>query len=298
MIAGFAVTAKVAGSYLDPFSPERLVAVTGAVSLAALLLAAVAIWNVEPAREARVQAAPTPGAKPPFMEALKEAWSDPAARRFTIFVFVSMVAYNAQELVLEPFSGLVFGLTPGATTRLSGDQHGGVLFGMLFVSAVTYLAGARPWGSLRLWTTLGCLASAIPMAALAFSAFAGPGFPLRATVFALGFFNGVFAAAAIGSMMALAHAGPKGRAGTRMGLWGAAQAFGFGARRLRRHGRGGSRAPGAALAEAAYALLFTMEAALFLFSAVLAASLGGVATRRPDETSSPYSMARSAGGAS
>ena len=99
---------------------------------------------------------------------------------------------------------------------------------MLFVSFATYLAGARRWGSLRLWTTAGCVASALPMVALAFSASAGPGFPLRATVFALGFFNGVFAAAAIGSMMALAHAGPKGRAGTRMGLWGAAQAFGFG----------------------------------------------------------------------
>jgi BCD family chlorophyll transporter-like MFS transporter len=277
------------------------VAVTAVVCAAALLLATCAIWNVEtsvPARAAsEAGAAGVPAEKPPFLDALREVWSDPAARRFTIFVFVSMVAYNAQELVLEPFSGLIFGLTPGASTKLSGDQHGGVLAGMLFVSFVTYIAGARPWGSLRLWTTLGCVASALPMAGLAFSAFVGPGFPLRTTVFALGFSNGVFAAAAIGSMMALAHAGPKGRAGTRMGLWGAAQAFGFGL-----GGFGGTVAVDVARqllpsAGAAYSLLFLLEAALFLFSAVLAASLGAPAAARAG-SSQALSVARSAGGAS
>ena len=46
----------------------------------------------------------------------------------------------------------------------------------------------------------------------------------------LGFFNGMFAVAAIGSMMALAGKGRERREGTRMGLWGAAQAIaaGFG----------------------------------------------------------------------
>ncbi len=43
-------------------------------------------------------------------------------------------------------------------------------------------------------------------------------------VVALGFFNGMFAVAAIGSMMALAGEGRDRREGTRMGLWGAAQA--------------------------------------------------------------------------
>ena len=44
-------------------------------------------------------------------------WGEPAARQFTIFVFVSMLAYSAQELILEPFAGTVFGLTPGAVDR-------------------------------------------------------------------------------------------------------------------------------------------------------------------------------------
>ena len=39
--------------------------------------------------------------------------------------------------------------------------------------------------------------------------------------------NGAFAIAAIGSMMALVGGRAKAREGTRMGLWGAAQAIGF-----------------------------------------------------------------------
>ena len=53
-------------------------------------------------------------------EALAQVWAEPQARRFTIFVFVSMLAYSAQDLILEPFAGLVFGMTPGESTKLVG----------------------------------------------------------------------------------------------------------------------------------------------------------------------------------
>jgi BCD family chlorophyll transporter-like MFS transporter len=56
----------------------------------------------------------------------------------------------------------------------------------------------------------------------------GP-WPLEANVFALGVANGAFSIAAIASMMALANHGRGAREGTRMGLWGAAQAIAFGA---------------------------------------------------------------------
>ena len=54
--------------------------------------------------------------------------------------------------------------------------------------------------------------------------------PLAPLVFGLGLFNGMFAVAAIGSMMSLANQNNDNRTGTRMGLWGAAQAIaaGFG----------------------------------------------------------------------
>ena len=130
-----------------------------------------------------------------------------AARRFTIFIFVSMLAYSAQELMLEPFAGLVFGMSPGETTKLSGVQHGGVLVGMICVAVAGSAIGGPVLGSLQVVDRrrLSCLRAAL--LALAVSGLAGPHWPLRAAVFALGVSNGVFAVAAIGSMMGLAGAG-------------------------------------------------------------------------------------------
>ncbi len=49
MIFGFALTAPLAGHFLDPYSPSRLVAVTATVSALAFALACVAIVGVETA---------------------------------------------------------------------------------------------------------------------------------------------------------------------------------------------------------------------------------------------------------
>jgi BCD family chlorophyll transporter-like MFS transporter len=101
-------------------------------------------------------------------------------------------------------------------------------------------------------------------------------------VFGLGFFNGMFAVAAIGSMMGLAGEGGtdgKGtREGIRMGVWGAAQAMGFAAGGFLGAvgvdiGRGlmGADAP-------AFGLVFILEAGLFLASAIIASRIGAPAS--------------------
>ncbi len=278
MIAGFAVTAGVAGGLLDPYSPARLVAVTGAVSVLALLLTVCAVWRLEGAPEAAADAAPSEAGapRPAFRDALREVWSETTARRFTVFVFVSMLAYSAQDLILEPFAGSVHGFSPGESTRLAGVQHGGVLLGMLMVAAAGTLA-RRPglaWlGSLRGWTLGGCLASAIALAGLALAGVAGAGggsWPLRENVFLLGVANGAFSIGAIGSMMQLASQGRAGREGVRMGLWGAAQGIAFGL-----GGLAGTAASDLArwlIAQpgVAYACVFAFEGALFALSALLA----------------------------
>jgi MFS transporter, BCD family, chlorophyll transporter len=265
MIAGIAITAGVAGRLLDPFSLTRLVTVTAVVCGAAFLLSLLAVWGIE----SRAAAASAESARTSFREALLEAWAEPEARRFTVFVFVSMLAYSAQDLILEPFAGLVFGLTPGQSTSLSGLQHGGVLLGMLLVALGARLA------SLRTWTVGGCIASAAALSSLVAAGVVGPSWPLQASVLALGVANGAFAVAAIGSMMALAGRGREAREGTRMGMWGAAQAVAF--------GLGGFTGTVAAdLARqlyespaAAYATVFAGEAAPFLVAAMLAARIGG-----------------------
>jgi BCD family chlorophyll transporter-like MFS transporter len=267
MIAGFIVTAATAGHFLDPFSTERLMVVAACICAGAFLLTLVAVRGLETDRVITKKAAD----KVPFKQAIAQVWDDRTARRFAIFIFVSMLAYSAQDLILEPFAGLVFGLTPGQSTSLSGVQNSGVLLGMVLVGAASTLLPRLM--TLRNWTVLGCLGSALALVGLVAAAQVGPGWPLKPSVFALGFCNGVFAVAAIGSMFNMANDGTS-REGVRMGLFGASQAIAFGI--------GGFA--GTVLADVsrlvlgspvmAYATVFAVEACFFIAAALLAAAVG------------------------
>ncbi|MEM7089144.1 MAG: BCD family MFS transporter [Pseudomonadota bacterium] len=265
MIAGIAITAASVGAMLDPYSARRLLVIVALIGAAAVVLTSLAVWHIEWG----VQAAPPRRAKLQFRAALREVWADDAARRFTVFVFLSMTAFFMQELILEPYAGLVFGFTPGQSTSLSGAQNGGVFLGMLSVGvAVTGLK----IGSLRGWVMAGCLGSAASLATISGLGQMGPGAPLMLAAVALGFFNGMFAVAAIGAMMELAGEQARGQEGTRMGLWGAAQAIAAGVGGLL----------GAAAADVfrsvmpdanAFGVVFLAEAALFVAAAILASQV-------------------------
>ncbi len=264
MIFGIAVTASTVGAFLDPYTPALLLEVVFTVACAAILLTVLAVRGVERRLIAVSEPDPTP-----FRAGLAEVWQEPRARNFTLFVFLSMTAYFMQELILEPYAGLVFGFTPGQSTSLSGAQNGGTFLGML---AVGILATGFKIGGLRGWVVAGCIGSAASLAALALIGPIGPGAPLVPIAVALGFFNGMFAVAAIGSMMALAGQGRDRREGTRMGLWGAAQALAAGFGGL----------TGAAMVDllrlssgdaSAFGSVFLFEAALFLAAAAMAARI-------------------------
>jgi BCD family chlorophyll transporter-like MFS transporter len=273
MIFGFVLTSAIAGQFLDPYSGPRLVMVTAWVSLIAFVVTVVAVHGVEQAG-ARVA---DPGrvverAAAPFRVALREVWQELESRRLAVFVFISMIAYSAQDLILEPFAGAVFGFSPGASTRLSGVQNGGVLLGMLAVAFLA-TAGRGRFGSMRAWTMGGCFASALALLSLAIGANFAPHWPLRESVFVLGLANGIYAVAAIGSMMGLVDAGRAGREGVRMGLWGAAQSLAFAL-----GGLGGTAATDVARwllgsPASAYASVFAIEAVLFVLAGVLAMGL-------------------------
>jgi BCD family chlorophyll transporter-like MFS transporter len=269
MIVGFIATSIVAGNALDPFTTLRLIEVTGGVALAATLMTWLAVLGVERVRPP--VSTPAAQAATPFREALRQVWRESHSRRLTLFIFVSMVAYSAQDLILEPFAGLIFGMTPGQSTKLSGVQNSGVLIGMLLVAIVC----SRPdkaFGSLRAWTIGGCVASAMSLLTLAVAGFVGPGWPIQASVFMLGLSNGVFAVGAIGTMMGMVGSGRRSREGVRMGLWGAAQAVAF--------ALGGLGAT--ALVDiarllfdsvvVAYGVVFAVEGAMFFVASRLAAA--------------------------
>ncbi|MEM8957414.1 MAG: BCD family MFS transporter [Pseudomonadota bacterium] len=268
MIFGLAVTGITAGQLLDPYTPARLVAVTAGVGAVAMTLTLVGLWGQE-----RQAARPAPKRDIDFGQVARELWSDARVRGFTIFVFASMLAYNLQDLILEPFAGHVFGLTVGESTALGGMHHAGALVGMLAVLITGTVLARWITVPIRVWITGGCLLSGAALIGLAFGGLHAPVWPLGPNIFLLGLANGAFAVAAIGAMMGLAREGDEAREGARMGLFGAAQAIAFGV---------GSFA-GTAAADvmrgllssdaAAYGSVFFAEGLVFLIAAALALRL-------------------------
>ncbi|EKE76039.1 BCD family MFS transporter [Oceanibaculum indicum] len=283
MIAGIVVTSIITGFLLEPYSHLRLIVVTAATGAVAFAIACLAVRGVE-RRPALPEASQRPAAAS-FRDSLADVWQDRQARIFTLFVFLSMLAYSTQDLILEPFAGLMFGMTPGQSTRLSGTQHAGMLLGMAIVGISGWLYGRRNPAIARHFIVWGCAGSGLALAALALSASHAPVWPLQANIFLLGLMNGAFAVAAIGTMMQLAGQGSKKNAGMRMGVWGAAQAIAFGlggllgtiAFDLGRWATG--------LDSTAFALVFGGEAALFLLSTLLALRIGSSRRAAPEPES-------------
>ncbi len=310
MIFGFILTSAFARRFLDEFSMERLINFTVVVVLIALGVAFMASWGVE--RSVIDFDDGSREDKTPFGEAFRQVWADPRARAFTVFVSLSMIAYGTQELILEPFAGLVYRMSVGETSGLGGTQNSGVFLGMILVSlAVGGRHGPR-LGSVRLWTIVGCAASAAILGLLTLASFTTT-WPLKSTVMALGLANGVYAGAAIAWMMILAGEGHASREGVRMGLWGAAQAIGmalggflgtvgvtlFGVML----GLGAAewtwnlKAMAQAMAEGPsaspipFAAVFAIEGAVFALSAVLAARMSApVASRVAAESPQPSTV--------
>lgn len=277
MIFGLAVTGITAGAFLDPFSQSRLMVVAASVSALALLLSVLGVWGQE-----RQMHRIVPDRQVATGTILAELWQDSRVRAFTIFVFASMLAYNLQDLILEPFAGHVFGMSVGESTALGGQLHAGALTGMLIVLLTGTALARRINIPVRVWIIGGCVVSGLALLGLGLGAQSAETWPVTANVFLLGLANGVFAVAAIGAMMGLAREGSEAREGARMGLFGAAQAIAFGA---------GSFL-GTASVDAmrlitphlptAYGTVFIAEGSIFLIAALLALKIGSNARVRED----------------
>ena len=316
MILGFAVTAGVVGRLIEPYSPSVLLRVSIGLSLLTLCVTALALWRLEGAAQSLPHGAPeaaaaclpvdeasnaTPetragqpaAARQTFGQAFAAVWDERAARTFTVFVFLSMLAYSAQDLVLEPFAGAVHGFSPGQTTQLSGWHHMGVLGGMIVVAFAGSAKARGRLGTVQGWMVGGCLASALATVGLSWAALQ-QAWPLQLNVVLLGLANGAFSIAAIATMMRLAGEGGPGREGTRMGLWGAAQALAFGLGGLL--GTGASDLAHTLLGghRSAYASVFALQAVMFVVSALVAVRLGALRPGlSPQRTAAPGDHAAS-----
>ncbi len=276
MIAGFILCTVVASKLLEPFSFDALVRCVVIIGLGCIALTTLALIGLD---APRIAAARERAVSATFRDALRVVWADRVARRFSYFVGLSMLAYSTQDLILEPFAGSVFSLTPGESTAISGLHQGGSLLGMLLTAALSTRIG-----TLAGWARGGCAASALALLVVAASPAIGGLLMLRCALFALGIANGAFAIGAIGSMMSLSTVADQSQTGVRMGVFGAAQAIamagggvlGAGASDVMRRLLGSDRL--------GYGSVFAFEAALFVGAAVLASAAHGAGRAHSSES--------------
>jgi BCD family chlorophyll transporter-like MFS transporter len=138
-----------------------------------------------------------------------------------------MTAFFMQEVILEPFAGKIFNLSPGQTTALSGMKDGGSILGIILV---ILCVSKFKLGTEKFWLFVGCLLSATSLFLITILGITLANQEmLKLSVLILGIANGIFTAGILGTMMKLASKGKtEDREGTRMGLWGASQAYAAG----------------------------------------------------------------------
>ena len=239
MILGLAITGITAGIILDPYSHQKLMKITASLAIITNILSYLSLKNLEKSllnnADARIPSSIRYDV--PFLTGIKKIWMEREARLFTIFIFISMGAFSMQDPILEPFAGEVFGFAVGESTKLDGFHKVGTLIGIILIilclskfrigfGSFSIFKNER-LGSEKLWLITGCLFSALSLFIISLLGltYRDPGI-LNSVVFFFGISNGVFTAGILGTMLHLASRGSGDNStGTRMGIWGAAQAY-------------------------------------------------------------------------
>lgn len=215
VIASFAI-----GALLEPYSPARLIVVIGSVALLGLLLAAIGLFRLEkPAPAGVAPAAREAG----FGEVRALLTKNGQVLRFFVYLVLTFVAIDAQDVILEPFAAFAFGMSAGETARLTGIFRGGFL--------LTLIAGAWAVGRFgyRRTAATGITIAATGLALIIGSGFGGAEGLFLGSVFLFGLGSGFLTIANLSLMMFMTD---PAHAGVYIGTWGFAQAVGVGAAAL------------------------------------------------------------------
>lgn len=196
----------------DPASFWRIVLLGMGVAAACFVFA---LWGEE--RPGQMRADARPEAQPPFGQLLREIWSERPTRRFFLFLALGAMSAFAQDAVLEPFGGDVFGMAAGETTRFNAYWGVGVLISLL---ATVLLTRRRLAHEQTGTTVLGLLLTAAPLALLAGVALGEMRALLIPVLFLFGLGFGIYTVGAVSLLMAMTS---DRRAGAYLGLWSVAQ---------------------------------------------------------------------------
>ncbi len=282
-LVGMGISALLIGWLLREFTPIRLVRVVQGAAVAGLLLNLIALWKQErviPMTKAQ-RAAP----RPLFSEAWSDFMSGGKAGRLLVTVFIGTMAFNMQDVLLEPYGGEVLGLSVSSTTLLTALWAAGALVG--FAYAAKRLASKT--SSYRL-AAVGLLAGLAAFSAVIFSAPFNSAVMFFVGASLIGFGGGLFAVATLTAAMALPVEGNAGR-GLALGAWGAAQATAAGLSiaiggtirdAVNTHALAGTFGEALAVPSTGYSVVYHTEIALIFITLI---ALGPLVRRTHDETS-------------
>ncbi len=219
-LVGMAVSALIIGALLRDYSALRLVQVVQGTAVVTLLLNLIALWKQE--KVAPMTKAQREAAGPTFRDAWRDLADGGDAGRLLAVVFIGTMAFNMQDVLLEPYGGEILGLSVSATTLLTAMWAGGALVG--FGIAARWLArGIDPYRM----CARGILAGVAAFCAVIFSAPMASPVLFYAGAALIGFGGGLFGVATLTAAMTMPTLGAAGR-GLALGAWGAAQATGAG----------------------------------------------------------------------
>ncbi len=213
LLVGLVGFGAVFGVLLSSFSPTRLVQVVQGAAVLTVFLNVVAAWKQEPrGRSTRTREASGPG--------FRETWAHFAAAgrtlRFMVAVGLGTMAFNMQDIILEPYGGEILKLSVSATTALTALMAAG--------SLLAFGLGARTLGRGSDPSRLAAAGALVGLLAFSAVIFAEPlDSPLlfRLGAALIGFGGGLFAVGTLTYAMSLDDSGLNGMA---VGAWGSVQA--------------------------------------------------------------------------
>jgi len=211
-LVGMMISALIFGALLTDYSPGRLIQVIQASAVITLVLNITALWKQE-SRDRRHTATETP-------TTFQSAWatfshSGQALRRL-VAVGCGTMAFNMEEVLLEPFGGEVLQLSVGTTTALTATLAMGGLSGFAIAS---YVLG-RGHDPFRM-ATLGAMVGIPAFLAVIVSATEQSTVMFVLGTGLIGLGSGLFGH---GTLTATMNAAPPDQTGLALGAWGAVQA--------------------------------------------------------------------------
>ncbi|MBM1221765.1 PucC family protein [Ponticoccus sp. SC2-23] len=219
-LIGMALSAIVIGTLLRDFSALRLVQVVQGTAVVTISLNLIALWKQE--KMSPMSRAEREAPRPLFRDAWRDFAAGGDAGRLVVVVLLGTMAFNMQDVLLEPYGGEILGMSVSSTTLLTAMWAGGALLGFglaakwLSQGINVYRMGAR-----------GILVGLAAFSAVIFAAPIGSPALFFTGAFLIGMGGGLFSVATLTAAMTMPTRGAAGR-GLALGAWGAAQATGAG----------------------------------------------------------------------